>query len=157
MDINFTLVVEMIIFAVFVFITMKFVWPPLMKNLEARRAKVAEGLAAADKGEKALVEAKAEIEKLTADAREQSAKIIRHAEERSQQIVASAQEEAFKEAARIVAKAQSDMEQELRAAKEALAKELGVLAVTAAGRIVRAEIDQKKHSELLALVGKDWN
>ncbi len=149
MNINLTLIAQLVSFAVFVWFTMKFVWPPLVKALEDRKAKIADGLAAAERGyhEKELAEQAAK-EKLH-QAKLQSAEIVARAEKRAAEIVDEAKEKAREEGERILAAARAEIDQELNKAREALREKVGELAVAGAEKILRREIDASAHKEIL--------
>jgi len=149
MNINLTLIAQLISFAVFVWFTMKYVWPPLVKALEERKAKIADGLAAAERGahEKELAEQAAK-EKLH-EAKLQSAEIVARAEKRAAEIVDEAKEKAREEGERILTAARAEIEQEMNKAREALRSRVGELAVAGAEKILRREIDAGAHKEIL--------
>ncbi len=149
MNINLTLIAQLASFALFVWFTMKFVWPPLVKALEERKARIADGLAAAERGvhEKELAEQAAK-EKLH-EAKLQSAEIVARAEKRAAEIVDEAKEQARAEGERILAAARAEIDQELNKAREALREKVGELAVAGAEKILRREIDASAHKEIL--------
>ncbi len=149
MDINLTLVVQMLVFASFVLFTMKFVWPPLSKALEERQDKIADGLAAAERGRKELELAQHRIKDDLKQAKVQSADILDKANKRAAQILEEAKEAAKRES-QIQAKiAQEQLAQQVNHAKEELRKHVASLAVTGAERILKREIDAKANSALL--------
>ena len=149
MDINASLLGQAITFAVLVWFTMKFVWPPLTTMLDERAKRIADGLAAADRGKQDLQNA----EKLAADkvreAKKQASEIIAQAEKRAAQIVEESKDTARVEGARIVAGAKAEIDQEVHRAKEALRAQVAGLAVAGAEKILRKEIDAAKHADLL--------
>jgi F-type H+-transporting ATPase subunit b len=149
MNINLTLIAQLASFAVFVWFTMKFVWPPLVKALEERKAQIADGLAAAERGahEKELAE-KAAKEKLH-EAKLQSAEIVARAEKRAAEIVDEAKEQARVEGDRIVTAARAEIEQEVNKAREALRTRVAELAVAGAEKILRKEINADAHKEII--------
>ena len=149
MNINLTLIAQLISFAFFVWFTMKYVWPPMVKAMEERKAKIADGLAAAERGahEKELAEQAAK-EKLH-EAKLQSAEIISRAEKRAAEIVDEAKEKAREEGERILAAARAEIEQETNKAREALRRQVGELAVAGAEKILRREIDASAHQAIL--------
>ena len=150
MNLNATLIAQLVVFFILGWFTMKYVWPPIVKALDERSAKIAEGLAAADKAKAdlALAEKKA-VEELR-KAREEAAQLRAAADKQ----IAKLMEEARAEAARLIAQAREAAEQEARAAveriKDDLREEVARLAVAGADRILRREIDAKAHAELLA-------
>ncbi|MDQ5889464.1 MAG: F0F1 ATP synthase subunit B [Neisseriaceae bacterium] len=152
MDINASLLGQAITFAVLVWFTMKFVWPPLTTMLDERAKRIADGLAAADRGKQDLQNA----EKLAADkvreAKKQASEIIAQAEKRAAQIVEESKDTARVEGARIVAGAKAEIDQEVHRAKEALRAQVAGLAVAGAEKILRKEIDAAKHADLLTSI-----
>jgi F-type H+-transporting ATPase subunit b len=149
-SINATLFGQAIWFAVFIWITMKFVWPPLQKAMQDRQKQIAEGLAAAERGKHDLELAARRSAEVIRDGKEKSVDIVGQAEKRAQQIVDEAKEAAKVEAARIVAGAKADIDQEVMRAKEHLRERVAELAVAGASKILRREVDSKAHGELLA-------
>lgn len=155
MDINVTLVVQMVAFAIFIYLTMKLVWPPIMKALEDRRGKIADGLAAADKGAKALQEASARSDEALKDARRQAQEILSSASKQAAQIVEQARAQAQTEGERIKTSAKAEVDREISAAREVLRKQVGELAVTGAAQILKREINAQAHADVLgALAAK---
>lgn len=155
MNINLTLLGQMIAFAAFVWFTMKFVWPPLVRALEERKAKIADGLAAAERGvhEQALAEERAK-ERLH-EAKQQAAEIVAKAEKRAAEIVEEAKDDARQEGARLLEAAAAERERELAKAREALREKVAELAVIGAERILRKEINADAHHELLDTLAKE--
>ncbi len=149
MNINLTLFAQMIAFAVFVGFCMKFVWPPIVAALAERKAKIAEGLAAAERGhqEKALGEQRAIV--LIKDAKATAADIVAQAQKRATEIVEEAKAEARSESGRVVAAAQAEIDRETNRAREELRERVAALAVAAAEKILRKEIDIKAHQGLV--------
>ena len=149
LDINLTLVVQMLVFAAFVLFTMKLVWPPLAKALEERQEKIADGLAAAERGRKEFELAQHRVKDELKQAKAQSVDIIDKANKRASQIIDEAKEAARREA-QIQAKiAQDQLVQQVNHAKEELRKDVAKLAITGAERILMREIDSKANSALL--------
>ena len=149
MNIGLTLLGQMIAFAIFVWLTMKYIWPPLMENLEARRKRIADGLAAAEEGKKAQADAQAKVEEELAGARSQAADIISRAEKRAAEIVEEAREEARGEGERIVTGARGEIDRELNQAKESLRGQVSQLAMDGARQILGREIDSSAHAKML--------
>lgn len=156
MNINATLIVQMLTFLVFVWFTMTFVWPPLIRALNKRRETIAEGLASADKGQKALEEARAQGERALAEAREQAASILRQAEVRAQAIVDQAVVQGRHQAEVLVAQAHQELDVQVKAAKRELYNEIAGLALKAAGQVVNEELDDAKHHKLVGDLVKGW-
>lgn len=150
MNINATLIVEMLVFLIFVWFVMAVVWPPMMKALEKRRASIAEGLASADQGRHALELAQKEGEKLLTEARAQAASILRQAETRAQAVMDESAAKGRHEADLVVAQARQELEVQIKAAKRELYNEIAGLALKAAGQVVREDLDDKKHHDLVS-------
>lgn len=149
MDINLTLIVQMLVFAAFVLFTMKLVWPPLAKALEERQDKIADGLSAAERGRKELELAQHRVKDELKQAKAQSADIVEKANKRATQIVEEAKEAAKREA-QIQAKiAQEQLVQQVNHAREELRKQVGTLAISGAEKILKREIDAKTNNALL--------
>jgi F-type H+-transporting ATPase subunit b len=148
-DINITLIVQMLVFAAFVWFTMTFVWPPLTKALEERQNKIADGLAAAERGRRELElaqqRAKDELKKAKADA----ADIIEKAHHRASLLIEEAKEEARLEVQRTGRVAAEQLAQEVSQARESLRKQVGELAVLCAEKILKREINQKETESLI--------
>jgi F-type H+-transporting ATPase subunit b len=149
MDINATLLGQMITFAIFIWFTMKFVWPPLMNVLEERRKKIAEGLAAADKGRHDLEAAKLQITAELGEAKNQAALIIEHANQRANHMVEEAKDRSRSEGERLLHLAQAEIAQEYNHAKAELLQQVSNLALVGAERILKHNIDAKANQQLL--------
>ncbi|HVH84624.1 MAG TPA: F0F1 ATP synthase subunit B [Steroidobacteraceae bacterium] len=149
MNINLTLVVQMLVFALLIFGTMKWIWPPLLAAMEARERRIAEGLAAAEKGEEALSEARGQAEIIVREARERANQIIDHAQHRANDLVEQAKGTAGAEGARLIAAAHQQIELDTTRARESLRREVAGIAVGAAAKLLGREIDAKKHADLL--------
>ena len=150
MNINFTLVAQAIAFAVLIWFTVKFVWPPLLTAIEARQKEIADGLAAAQEGKSALEVAARKSEATLAEAKQKASEIIGQAEKRGSQIVEEAKGTAKAESERIIAGAKAEIDQEVNRAKEGLRSQVSALAIAGAEKILRKEIDAKAHSEMLS-------
>jgi len=148
-NINLTLVVQMIVFATLILITMKWIWPPLLKMMDERARKIAQGLAAAEKGERELAEARTRADTIVREARERAREIIDHAQHAARDIVEQAKGEARNESARIVANAQEQIELATTRARESLRREVAGIAVAAASKLIGREIDTRRHADLL--------
>jgi F-type H+-transporting ATPase subunit b len=144
-----SIVGQMIVFAIFVFITMKYVWPHIIAAIETRQKTIADGLAAADRGQKALAEASTRSDDALKAARTQAQEIVAAANKQASSIVEHAREEAESEKSRIVSAGHSEVERELAQAKEVLRRQVGELAVEGASKILKREIDARAHAELL--------
>jgi len=150
MNINFTLIAQAIAFAVLIWFTVKFVWPPLLKAIEARQKEIADGLAAAADGRNALEVAAKKSEATLTEAKQKASEIIAQAEKRGTQIIEDAKGNAKVEGDRIIAGAKAEIDQEVNRAKEGLRAQVSTLAIAGAEKILRKEIDANAHSELLA-------
>lgn len=149
MNINFTLIAQAIAFAVLIWFTVKFVWPPLLKAIETRQKEIADGLAAAQEGKSALEVAAKKSETTLNEAKQKASEIIGQAEKRAAQIIDEAKVNAKAEGDRIIAGAKAEIDQEVNRAKEGLRAQVSSLAVAGAEKILRKEIDAKAHSEML--------
>jgi len=149
-NINATLLGQAIWFALFIWITMKFVWPPLRKAMHDRQKQIADGLAAGERGKQDLELAAKRAGQELQRAREQASEIISQAEKRGAGMVEEAKVSAKAEADRIVAAAKTEIEQEVFRAKESLRAQISVLAVTGAEKILKREVDAKAHAQLLS-------
>ena len=150
MNINATLFAQLIVFFGLVWFTMKFVWPPIAKALDERADKIAEGLAAAERGKSDFEQAEKKVAELLAEGRNQVAEMVANAEKRAAQIVEEAKQQAVGEAARITAQAKADVEQETNRAREALREQVAALAIKGAESILRSEVDASRHAQMLA-------
>ncbi len=149
MNINATLIVQMIVFAILVWFTMRFVWPPITAALDERAKKVADGLSAADRAKADLAAAHQRVEQQLASARDDAARRIADAERLAQQLVEEAKARANDEGAKILAAARAEAEQEVVKAREALRDQVATLAVKGAEQILRKEVNPTVHAELL--------
>ena len=150
MSINATLFVQMIVFAILVWFTMKFVWPPIARALDERAQKIADGLAAADKAKSELAAANKRVEQELASSRNENAQRLADAERRGQAIVEEAKVRANEEGAKIIAAAKVEPEQQTIRAREALRDQVAQLAVKGAEQILRKEVNPAVHADLLA-------
>ena len=150
MNINATLFAQLIVFFGLVWFTMKFVWPPIAKALDERADKIAEGLAAAERGKSDFEQAEKKVAELLSEGRNQVSEMIANAEKRAAQIVEEAKGQASTEAARITEQAKADVEQEANRTREALREQVAVLAVKGAEAILRREVNETQHAQLLS-------
>jgi F-type H+-transporting ATPase subunit b len=148
-SINATLIGQMITFALLVWFTMKYIWPPLFDSLEERRKKIAEGLAAAEKGQEEMQLAEKKAKSYLKEAKTQSAEIVSLAQKRANEIVEESKDAAKKEGERLVLAARAQVEQEMQQAKDGLRQEVAKLALIAAEQILGAEIDAAKHQDII--------
>ena len=149
MNLNATLFIQSLVFLILAFVTMKFIWPPLMAAISERQKKIAEGLAAADKGEKSLAEAKANATVILKEAHAQASKIIEQANRRSNEVVDEARGTAIAEGQRLIGDARQEVALESGRAREQLRKEVVGIALAGAGKLLGGEIDAKAHADLL--------
>ncbi len=150
MNINLTLIVQMLVFIVLIWFTMKFVWPMILGPMEERSKKIAQGLAAADKGEQALAHARDQADAIVREARERAAQIIDQAQHRANELVEEAKGIATSDAQRIKTAAEEQVVLESSRAREALRKEVAQIAVAAASKLLEREIDAKAHADLIS-------
>ena len=149
MSITSTLIIQMIVFLLLVWFTMSKVWPPIAAALDARAAKIREGLSAADKAKADLAAANQRVEKELSAARNDAAQRLADAERLAQSMIEEAKSKAGEEGAKIVAAARSEAEQEAIKAREALRDQVASLAVKGAEQILRREVDANAHAALL--------
>ncbi len=150
MDLNLTLLGEMITFAIFVWFTMKYVWPPLMKAMEDRRKKIADGLAAGEQGQRELEMARIKVKEQLLEAKTEAAMILEQANQRAGHIVEAAKGKAREEGDRLLQLAQGEIEQEYNAAKDQLMQKVSKIAVAGAEKILQREVDKAGNDRLVA-------
>jgi F-type H+-transporting ATPase subunit b len=149
MNFNATLIGQSITFMVFVWFCMKFVWPPIMHALQQRKEKVAEGLAAGERGRHELELAQKKALETMHEAKQKAAEIISRAEKRGAEIIEEAKNDAVEEGNRIKAAAQLELEREVNRAKETLRGQVVEIATAGAGRILKRELDATANDELI--------
>ena len=149
MNLNATLFAQFLVFFILAWFTMKFVWPPLMKALDERAEKIANGLAAADRAKTEMATAEKHAHAALASARDEGQKRISDAEKRAQAIIEEAKKTASDEAARIIAAAKSDAEQQVTRARDELRNQVAALAVKGAEQILKREVNATAHADLL--------
>lgn len=149
MNINATLLAQAVVFALFIWFTAKFVWPYLIRAIETRQKTIADGLAAADQGRRALEQSTRQAEDAVNQARGRAAEILAQAEKRAAQMVDEARNAAKDEGNREKAAAKAEIAQEMSRAREQLRDQVASLAVAGAEKILRREVDAKAHAELL--------
>jgi F-type H+-transporting ATPase subunit b len=149
MNLNITLVIQLLVFVILGWITMKFVWPPLIAAIEARQRKIAEGLISAEKAEKSLAEAKASATELIKEARVQASKIVEQANRRSSELVEEARGSALVEGQRLISDARNEVTLESNRAREQLRREVAAIAVAGAAKLLGREVDANTHADLL--------
>lgn len=149
MNLNATIIAQMIIFAVLVWFTMKVVWPMIMGAMQERQKKIADGLAAGERGEKDLAAAEARVDQIVREARTRAQQIEQQAHLQANQIIEAAKRSANDEGARIVQSAEQQIALERQSARDELRKQVAALAVAGAGKIIEREIDARAHAQLL--------
>jgi len=152
MNINFTLVAQAIVFALFIWFTVKFVWPPLLRAIEARQKTIADGLAAAEQGKRSLETSSRQANDEIQAARARAQEILSQAEKRGAQLIEEAKAAAKEEAGREKTAAKAEIEQESARAREQLREQVSTLVVAGAEKILRREVDAKAHADLLASI-----
>jgi len=155
MNFNATLIIQTLVFIILGWVTMKFIWPPLMAAIEERQRKIADGLAAADKGEKSLAEAQSAAAEIVKEARGQAGKIVDQANRRSNEMIDEAKSTASNEGARLIGEARSEVALEKGRLRDQLRGEVGSLAVAGAARILGREIDAKAHADLIEQLARE--
>ncbi|MBS0424489.1 MAG: F0F1 ATP synthase subunit B [Proteobacteria bacterium] len=155
MNINFTLISQALAFSVFIWFTVKFVWPPLLRAIEERQKTIADGLAAGERGRHELELASQRSSEVLKEAKQRASEIILQAEKRAAEIVEDAKRAAKEEGNRLVAGAKADIAHEMFSAKEALRQHAAQLAVAGAAKILRREVDAKAHADILSAIEED--
>ena len=149
MSFNLTLIAQAVAFALFIWFTVRFVWPPVLRAIEARQKTIADGLAAAEQGKRSLEVSSRQAEEEVRKARERAAEVLAQAERRAAQMVEEAKNAAREEGNREKAAAKAEIEQEVTRAREQLRDHVASLAVAGAEKILRREVDARAHSDLL--------
>jgi F-type H+-transporting ATPase subunit b len=150
-----TLIGQTIAMIVFVWFCMKFIWPPIMTSIEERQKEIADGLAAAERGQQSLDKAKTEAEGIVAEARKQATTIIDQAQARANEIVAEGKADGVKERERQLAAATAEVEQEANRAREELRGQVSAIAVASAEKILQREIDPRAHEDILSKLASE--
>jgi F-type H+-transporting ATPase subunit b len=154
-NINATLIGQVLWFAFFIWFVMKVVWPYFQRIIAERQKTIADGLAAAERGRQELESAGQRAHESLAEARDRAVEIIGHAEKRAAEIVEEAKSAAKAEGDRLIAGAKAEVERQATRAKEALREQVAALAVAGAGKILRREVDAKAHADLLAQLQRE--
>jgi F-type H+-transporting ATPase subunit b len=149
MDVNATLIIQMLVFVAFIWVTVRFVWPPLMKALEARRKTIADGLAAAEEGRKLLELAEIKSKEKLTDAKAQASHMIEQANQRANHIIEEAKAKARSEGEHLLQLAKNEITQEYNTAKEQLLKQVSSIAVAGAEKILQREVDKASNDRLV--------
>ncbi len=149
MNINLTLVLQMVVFALLVWFTMKFIWPKILGPMDERAKKIATGLAAAEKGQQDFAQAEERAESVVREARDRANQIVDAASRRSNEIVDAAKQSAQTEGDRLIASAKQQIQLEASKAREELRKQVAELTVRSAAKVLGREIDASKHADIL--------
>jgi F-type H+-transporting ATPase subunit b len=149
MNLNLTLIAQAITFTLFIWFTVKFIWPYMLRAIETRQKTVADGLAAGEEGRRSLETSSRQAEQAVTQARNRAAEILSQAEKRAAQLVDEARTAAKDEGSRELAAAKAEIEQEVTRAREQLRNQVASLAVAGAEKILRREVDAKAHADLL--------
>ena len=155
MNLNATLFAQLVVFFILAWFTMQFVWPPIVKALDERAKKIADGLAAAERGRQDLELATKRSTEALREGKEKAAELIGNAEKRAAQLIEEAKVNAKAEAERIVAGAKAEIDQEAVRAKEQLREQVASLVVSGAEKILRREINTQAHADILATIKQD--
>lgn len=149
MSINVTLIIQMLVFFAVIWFTMKYIWPQILGAMEEREKKIADGLAAGDRAEKELSQAKAKVDTLILEAKEQASHIKDQATQMATKIKDQAKADALAEKERQMNAAKAEIEQEANRAKEALRQQVSALAIAGTEKLIAKEVDAGKHADLL--------
>jgi F-type H+-transporting ATPase subunit b len=149
MNFNFTLIAQAVAFALFIWFTVKFVWPPLLRAIETRQKTIADGLAEAERGRSSLADAQKQTDVILREARTRAQEIVVAAEKAATQRIEESKLQAKTEGERIVAAAHASIQQEVQSAKQQLREQVAQLAVSGAEKILRREVDARAHAEML--------
>jgi F-type H+-transporting ATPase subunit b len=155
MSINAALFMQFVVFFIGAWVTMKYIWPPLIGALEERQKKIADGLAAAERGRQDLAQAETRAQSIERQARERAQEIIAASEKRALALIEEARQAARTEGERLVAGARSEIEQEVQNARQQLRDQVAALAVAGAERILRREVNQAAHADMLAALQRE--
>lgn len=155
MNFNATLIGQTFAFVVFVWFTMKFVWPLLLKQMHDRETRIADGLAAAEKGQKALEQAEIRHTELVDEGKQQAAEIISQAQRRGDEIVEESKSTAKSEGQRLVQAAEAEIERDKTQAREDLRKEVATLALAGVEQILMREVDRNAHNEIITKLSSE--
>jgi F-type H+-transporting ATPase subunit b len=154
MNLNLTLIAQAITFTVFIWVTVKFIWPHMLRAIEARQKTIADGLAAAEEGKRSLEQSNKRADEEIRKARERATEVLSQAEKRAAQMIDEAKNVAKEEGSREKAAAKAEIAQELTRAREQLRDQVASLDVAGAEKILRREVDAKAHGDLLDSIKK---
>lgn len=149
MNINLTLIAQAIMFAIFIWFTARFIWPPLMRAVERRQKTIADGLAAAEQGNRSLKEAEVRVQTIEREARAKAQAIMADTEKRAAALIEEAKIQAKTEGGRLLAAAKAEVGQEIERAKAGLREQVASLAVLGAEQILKREVNSSAHADML--------
>jgi len=149
MNLNATMLVQALVFAAFIYITVTWIWPMILVHVEARQKMIADGLAEAERGRNSLADAQKQTEVILKQARERASELVAAAEKAANQRVEDSKTQAKTEGERLLAAANAQIQQEVQAAKQALREQVAQLAVSGAEKILKREVDAKAHADML--------
>jgi F-type H+-transporting ATPase subunit b len=152
---NATLLAQICVFIILALFTMKFIWPPVVRALDERAARISEGLAEAERGRQSLAASSRQAAETVREGKEKAAETIAEAEKRAERIIAQAKADAQQEAEKVMAAARDEIGQEEARMRESLRGRVAELAVAGAEKILRREVDARTHADILATVGQD--
>jgi F-type H+-transporting ATPase subunit b len=149
MNLNVTMFVQALVFAAFIFITVKWIWPMILVHVEARQKMIADGLAEAERGRSSLAEAHKQTDVIMREARDRAQELVSAAEKAAHQRVEESKSQAKAEGDRLLAAAKAQIEQEVQSARQQLREQVAKLAVSGAEKILRREVDARAHAQML--------
>jgi F-type H+-transporting ATPase subunit b len=152
---NATLLAQITVFIILALFTMKFIWPPIVKALDERAARISEGLADAERGRQSLASSARQAAETVREGKEKASEAIAEAERRAERIIEQAKADARQEADKVAAAARAEIEQEEARMRDLLRERVAELAVAGAEKILRREVDARAHADLLAAIGRD--
>lgn len=155
MNLTATLIIQSLVFLILGWVTMKFIWPPLITAIEERQRKIADGLAAADKGEKSLADAQTAATDILKEARAQASKIVDQAHRRSNEMIDEAKGAAVAEGQRLIGEARQEVALDKSKVRDQLRAEVGSLAIAGATQVLGREIDARAHADLIEQLAKE--
>lgn len=154
MNLNLTLFMQAVIFAILIWACAKYIWPVLMRAIEKRQTQIADGLAAAEEGRHSLANAEKHIAEMMTDAKARAQEIVAQGEKLKTETIEQSKSLAKTEGDRLLAAAKAEIEQEIYRARETLRGQVAQLAVAGAEQILKREVDAKAHADLLATIEK---
>jgi F-type H+-transporting ATPase subunit b len=149
MNLNVTLFAQAVTFFLFIFVSVKWVWPMVLRKIEERQKLIADGLAEAERGHSALADAQKQTDVMLREARARAQELVAAAEKVASQRVEESKSQAKTEGDRLIAQAKAQLEQEVQSARQQLREQVATLAVAGAEKILRREVDAKAHADML--------